>query len=353
MKKKKCGIKRKFIILCIICVIYIVAVIMDVYTKGEIQWISFGKNVLQIVYILYAILFLLSVLWFRISKWWKNWNAIVWVAVITLAIPVMVHFWRFSHEPLTQDTLLSAYTEYLSFIGAFALGYFLYKREEIKNHEELKKKARILYESMEYIQINLHNLDVYIERGETYPIIENWKSIFLDIKHLIHYEVSALGSELQFFFDRIEAINKAIAAGDKERAKNLYFSFIEKEKHSPSAYNYMDAASAFLFVSLDLAQQESWKETEKDLIDRYAEEFFDVVNLRVYNYLLKKHLAYCEADLIEYELVEWLLQNPELNAWVKHPYEKRKITAVIFKIALAMNKKSPNLNYYWGQYSLK
>jgi hypothetical protein len=326
---------------------------MDVYTKGEIQWISLGKKVLKVGYILHIISMFLSLLRFWILKWWKNWNPIFWVVAITLAIPVVVHFWWFSDDPLSQDVVLSAYTEYLSFIGAFALGYFLYKREEIKNHEELKKKARILYESMEYIQVNLLNLDVYIERGETYPILENWKSIFLDIKHLIHYEVSALGSELQYFFDRIAEINKAIVAGDKKRAKKLYLSFEEKEKYSSSAYNAMDAARVLLFVSLDLEQQENWKETEKDRIEKYAEDFFDVVNWRVYNYLFKNHLSSCAADLIECELVDWLLQHPELNAWVTNPYEKRKITAVIFKIALAMNKKSPNLNYYWGEYSLK
>lgn len=108
-----------------------------------------------------------------------------------------------------------------------------------------------------------------------------------------------------------------------------------------------------LDISLNLPQRKPWKEKEKDEIEKYAESFFPVVNLWVYNYLKKNHLSYCDSDQIEYDLVEWLLQHPELKSWVKSPYEKRKITAVIFKILLNMNKKPPNLNYYWSEFNLK
>ena len=102
-----------------------------------------------------------------------------------------------------------------------------------------------------------------------------------------------------------------------------------------------------------MPQHKTWKKTEKEQIKKYADAFFDVVNLRVYNYLIKNHLSSCDLDVIEYELVDWLLQNPELNAWVKHPYDKRKISEVVFLIALSMNKKSPNLNYCWREFSIK
>ena len=81
--------------------------------------------------------------------------------------------------------------------------------------------------------------------------------------------------------------------------------------------------------------------------------FFDVVNSRLYNHLIKNHLTSCDLDDVEYELVDWLLQNPELKAWVKHPYDKRKVSAVLCEIALSINKRSPNLNYYWREFSFK
>jgi len=206
---------------------------------------------------------------------------------------------------------------------------------------------------MQYIQINFDNIDSFIDGGETYPIAENWRSDYLDIKHLVKYDEFALGYELQYFFGRVEAINKAIVAVDKVRAKRLYLDFLQKEKNSASGYNYMDAGSVMLLISLDMPQHNTWKEIEKDRIEEYAEKFFTITDLWIYNYLIKKQLTSCDMDIIKLELVEWLLKNPELSAWVKHSYEKRKITEVIFGIALKMNEKSPNLNYCWREFSLK
>lgn len=288
-----------------------------------------------------------------ISQWWKNWKAIFEVIIITMAIPIIIHFVFFEGETFTQEDLLSAYTEYLSFVGAFALGYFLYKREEIKNLEGLKKKARLIYESMQYIQLNLDNLDSFVERGERYPIDENWRSDYLDIKQLVKYDEPALGDELRYFFNAIESINKAIEAGDKKRAKMVYSNFMQKETHAFSAYNHIEAGTVVLSIAIDLPQQKPWKESEKELINKYAVNFFDVVNNWIHNYLIKNHLDTCDLSRIEGELVEWLLQHPDIKAWVRSPYEKRKITAVIFEIALSMKENSQNLNYCWGAFSRK
>lgn len=356
-RKKLCNSKS------VLLVILILTIIIFVYfSNGVFAQISHivGSNNLKTVcvilicgYFIFEMRSLLFNMKHWVFRWLKNWSVIFWVILITLAIPIGAHFKFFSDKPFAQETLLSAYTEYLSFLGAFALGYYLYKREEIRNFEALKKKARMIYESMQYITINFENIDFFIERGEIYPIPENWRSDYLDIKHLVKYEESALGSELQYFYGRVDSINKAIVAGNKERAQKLYLTFVQKEQYSTSEYNYMNAAEVMLLISLDMPQHKIWKKTEKEQIKKYADAFFDVVNLRVYNYLIKNHLSSCDLDDIEYELVDWLLQNPELNAWVKHPYDKRKISAVVFLIALSMNKKSPNLNYYWREFSFK
>lgn len=356
MKKIKEKKKPSMIPFVLYFIVYAIVIVLDAFTKEANQYLSCLKNLLMVLLALHIIgvfVKLLKVLWPMLSKWCKNWSAVIWTVAITFAIPIVIHFWGYDGESIDQDTLLSIYTEYLSFVGAFALGYFLYRREVIKNEEILKKKARMIYEAMQYIELNFNNIDVYIEQGETYPIPENWRSDYLDIKRLVKYEESALGSELQYFFGRVNSINKAIAAGNKERAKRLYLSFVQKEQYSSTEYNYMNAAEVMLLISLDMPQHKTWKKTEKTQIKKYANDFFTVVNLWVYNYLIKNHLSSCDLDILEYELVDWLLQNPELKAWVKHPYDKRKISAVVSEIALSMNKESPNLNYYWREFSFK
>lgn len=356
MKKKHKSKNNSWISVIVFVLTYVVVVILDAYTKGKnlfINCLMIGMQIIATIYFIISMVLLLKALWPIFSKWYKNWSAIIWVIGVTLAIPVAIHLFFYREETINQDTLISAYTQYLSFVGAFALGYFLYKREEIKNFEVLKKKARLIYESIQYIQLNLDNLDSFVERGEIYPIDESWQSNYLDIKHLVKYDEPALGDELQYFFGRVNSINKAIEAGDKERTQKLYLDFVQKEQYAFSAYNYMEAGFVMLDIALDMRQGKTWKEKEKDQIEKFADEFFGVVNLWVYNYLIKNHLSTCDLTRIESELVERLLQHPELNAWVKNSYEKRKITAVIFSIALLMKEKSPNLNYSWGMFSRK
>ena len=349
--------KRKLDIPVILYILVCVGVAaLDICTGGQNVYIGYLKTVTGVVAILYfvaAIIMLVMVAKPYIIKWFKNWMPVILVIIITLVIPVGVHIIFYQGQVIEESTFLTAFATYLTFVGAFSLGYFLYKREKIRRYEELKKKARLLYETMLYIGLNLKNIDSYIERGETYQMMESWHSDYLDIEHLVKYEETALHSELRFFFSRIDAINKAIKTGDKDRAKRLYLSFEQKEQFSSSEYNYMEAKEILLDISLDIPQRKPWKIKEREQIDKYADRFFDVVNLWVYNYLIKQGLTSCDADVVEYNLVEWLLSNPELRAWVEHPFDNRKITAVISKISLSMNEKSKFLNYYWGTFSLK
>lgn len=357
MKKKKIDIfNTMFGLCCVFSVISIIAAIIDVCTQEELLWVTHIRNgtlILILLCLVVSIVSLLRVMWPMLLKWCKTWSVILWVTTITLTIPCVTHFLFFRGETIDQQAWLSAYTEYLSFFGAFALGYFLYKREEMKSHTALKKKARLMYEAISNIQNDIRHIENFINRGEILQIPENWRSDYLDIKRLVTYDEPGLSNELEYFFGIVGAINKAITEGKQEKAKKIYLDFEQSEKYRYTTYNYMEAAIVLLYISADLPQRKPWKEEEKKQIEKYAEEFFPVVNLWIYNFLIKNHLSSCDFQLIEADLVEWLLKQPKLSAWVKYPYEKRKITAVIFSVALAMKSKSLNLNYCWGQFKLK
>lgn len=353
--------KKAYIIYIVIAIISGIAGFIYEYNGGQKRYFIYLQGAICVIFCGYLFVDLILFVWrlrwnicrWYISRWFKNWSTIVVVIVITLLIPVGIHFKFYCNEPINQDTFMTAYATYLTFVGAFSLGYFLYKREENRHYEELKKKARLLYDNMQYIQINLKNIDYFIESGETYPINTTWKSDYLDIKHLVKYEETALDYEIKYFFNRMEAINKAIEAGNKERAKRLYMDFEEKEKYSISEYNYMEAEGVLLDIALDMPQRKPWKVKEQKTIDKYAEQFFDVVDMWVYNYLIRNNLTSVDNSIVEYSLVEWMLTNPEIKDWVEHEYDKRKVNTVVHKISLEMNSKSKKLNYYWGCYSLK
>lgn len=55
-----------------------------------------------------------------------------------------------------------------------------------------------------------------------------------------------------------------------------------------------------------------WKVKEQKTIDKYAEQFFDVVDMWVYNYLIRNNHTSVDNSIVEYSLVEWMLTNPEI-----------------------------------------
>ncbi|MGN1156662.1 MAG: hypothetical protein ACI4TK_10825 [Agathobacter sp.] len=199
MKKNKKG-KKKTSIILIIYLLSIILAILDVYTKGQKRYLTYlniGTLTFLVVYFIIEIGLLLKAAQPLLFKWFKNWSPIILTIVITLAIPIGIHFLLYDGQAIGQDALITAYATYLTFVGAFSLGYYLYKREEIRRYEALKKKARLLYDTMFDIQIRFRNIEAFIERGETYPIVGNWRSDYLDIKHLVTYKETALDNELK------------------------------------------------------------------------------------------------------------------------------------------------------------
>ena len=343
-------------VLVIYILIYIGIIALDIYTGGcnkYLKWLKMATSAIPYVLLMYVSIDLFKITRHYFRAWLKKWCAIPIVIGITLAIPFGTHLVFYRENKIEEAVLITSYTTYLTFVGAFCLGFFLYKRDEQRRQEVLRKKARLIYESMLKICTNLGNIDGCIKRSDTIITLPSWRTDYLDIKHLVEYEENALYSELDFFFNTVDTINKAIQRGEMKYAKTLYEDFEKREMYWPSAYNYLDALEVLLFISTDMKQCKPWTEGEKKQIKKYADQFFDVVNVWIYNYMLQRGGISCNASEIRYELVDWLLTNPELDAWVKSPYDKRKVSEIVFNISLQMSQRSEKVDFCWGEYSLK
>lgn len=143
--------KKDVILLLIVSLAYIVYVVIDIYIGGQSQYITYciiGVLIIALVYLLINIIQLLMLAKPIIARWIKTWCPPLVVILVTIAIPIATHYAFYRGKEIKQDTFLTAYSTYLTFVGAFCLGYFLYKREENRRYEALKKKARLLYETM-------------------------------------------------------------------------------------------------------------------------------------------------------------------------------------------------------------
>lgn len=289
----------------------------------------------------------------EIVKWIKNWFPVLCIVFITLIIPIVVHFQFYRKEKIEESLFLTTYTTYLTFVGAICLGYFLYRKDERDKEKKLRKKARLLYENIFLISLNLLNIDEYIRWKIVYDILPSWRSDYADIKHLVTYNEPDLYFELEYFFSNIEKINKAIISGEDEAAKKLCSKLKKRESYTSTDYNYNDVEDVLYCIASDEPQKKPWKMREDKNIKKYRKQFFYIVSTWIYNYLLQNKISFCKRQDIEYELADWLATNPILYKWIDDIYGKRKITALISEISLRLSKESEYLDYYWDEYSLK
>lgn len=347
--------KSSFLIYIVFVIINIGIAVADFFFKGN-PYTYYAKILIGIILIGYLLFAVGQIVWVirdSIRKWLKDIAFLIVVIVPTVVVPIAVHFIFYPTNTIDESSWLTSYSDYLTFIGALGLGYFLYKRDEKRREVKIRKKARLLYELMFETSRKFSSLETLAKQGIKLPFSTSWREDYLDICHLIKNEKHSLRFELEFFFNTVNLINSAIEAKDEKRVMQIYENFVKKEQYSRSDYNYTDAVGTLLSASIELPQSKTWKQQNEDKIREYTEEYFDVVNLWVGNYMLKHEMTTCESEVVKYELVDWLITNPELKNWVRSSYEKRKISEVVSRISLDMNKKSDTLSYYWGEYNLK
>lgn len=287
-----------------------------------------------------------------IIRFFQEYLLLIFVAGITFVVPILFHFIFFKDSKLQESDFLSFYGTYLTFFGAFALGYVLYVKDKKKQKAEELKKVRYLYEILSEISKRFLYLDSLVESGIKLPSIV-WQNYYFDVCHLIEYDESSVRSELEFFFDTVERINFYIETHQPQKALTVYEQFRKIEQHQISSYNFMEVESVFLNISLQIKQEKPWKEGCKEEIKRYSEQYFDLINNWIFNYLIEKKVEQCSLQEIEYELTEWLLNNTEMKNWVKHQYDNRKVCSVIMDASCKMRSQSKTLNFVWNEYCLK
>jgi len=277
---------------------------------------------------------------------------IILLFILFLFVPQIVHglFYSYS-EGINEGYIVSYYGDYITFIGTFGLGVFIFFNEQYRNKRELRKKARILYELIRDISSSFAYIDSYFEKGEIIRTDNSWKTYYYEISHLVVHNEFALESEISKLFNTVDRINNAIECKNIDLARRIYNAFKKNEMYDCVEYNLFDAQDVLLAISIGEKPTRPWKNDK--LIDYYANVFFEIIDSWVYNYFIRNNLKSCEFSEIKYELVDWLMFQPDIKKWVKHDYDKRKITQMVLIASVMMNRRSRRIEFVWNIYSLK
>jgi len=349
-----------FILLLLVLIVLIMEVVLLTKNLGSVE--AAIRIVLRSVStILLAILFVGWIFSKIVRK--KYWPIIV-VPVIALIIVIFLVNNYPNGGPIQRNDILSFAGDYLSFLGAFCLGYFIFLKDEARRIDDRRSKVKLLIEMIESAQTDLLRLGNIVTSSNRKTILiavtydENWRVYYHEYEALKGSNFD-LKKTLDYYFIKIEQINNALRQGEYEFAYELHRSYVKSQCYSTSKYNLLEAQLCLQDACTDfnIINSKSWierKETIK-LIEELCGKYYYIIENYIYVWLLRKDSATTseETDLAK-ETTDWLINNsPEIKEIAKFPDDKRIISKVVFNCSLMMNRKSKKVQYVWGEYSLK
>lgn len=317
---------------------------------------------------------LLSIIFSWLWKWKivrKYWPLIVFPAVALVIVIMFVNnIHSESNLSLQRSDILGFCGDFLSFLGAFCLGYFIYVQDCERRIEEKRSKVRLLITQIENANTELLRLNQFYrykksnQLSENQVVVEpilfdsNWFNYYLEYESLKGRN-SDLKSTLSAFFDNIERINIAIKKGNMEFAVEINKRYIDHLNYSTQKYSELEAITCLMAACDDynFCNSKSWLEQEEtiNLINELCKKYYFLIENYVYSWLLKHNQrTTTERDDLNREISDWLLNNsPEIKEIIRFPSERRIISRVVFDCSCKFSRQSKKIDYVWGEYSLK
>lgn len=310
------------------------------------------------------LVFVLFIGWIVYKKIRKKYWPIIVVPILALLLVILIIKNYPDGEKILRNDILSFAGDYLSFLGTFCLGYFIYLQDEAKRIDDKRSKVQLLLEIIESADMDLLRLRniVYSSKREvllnTVTYDENWRMYYHEYEALKGDNFD-LKQTLNLYFLKIEQINNALNKGEYEVAYELYKSYVEKENYSIRKYNSFEAKLCLQNACTDFnfVKCKSWIEDKKTikLINELCGKYYYIIENYIYVWLLRKNITTTsEHEELDKEITDWLINNsPEIKEVAKFPSDKRIINKVVHDCSIMMNSKSEKIQYVWGEYSLR
>lgn len=355
---KKINIKRNILfILCFECFLILALYFVD--RKSMFRSIKYINIILLVIY---AFIEIKSFFFMFIRYMWKKiYGIIVFISVSFISIFIAYMFYKNygSEEILTKGEILSFYGDYLSFLGAFGLGYFIYKKDANSRIEEKKNKVKLLSSCISDVEIQMLKIARYNTKTDIIHYDDKWREYYCEYEVLMKEHDIDLKHKLDYFFNIVDSMNEKIMKNDLDDAKQVYENYIIHEVYSPGKYTMLDAKvliDNIAYYKFNSIKPTLWESQPgvKSKIDKYSIDYFYVVENFIYNYLLNSGKEFVDKRPIDILVVDWLLKNEKLVKDIDSQFDEKKIVyKIVFNIALQLDKKSTRVTYCWGEYSLK
>lgn len=313
---------------------------------------------------------------FRWIKEHLNWLLLPFVPVaVLIVIFLFISLFHFQgNKEITRADVLAFSGDYISFVGAFCLGYFLYLKDLERDRKEKRIQIRLLLDSLEIANRSLMRIRHAVS---TIPEVEDvdkklegkFRTIQYDQRWRLNYYAyeSLMGpnhelkDSIEKFWEMVEYVNDNLQAGKVLNAAEICGEYIKETSiFAIQGYDFLEIS-----LILSSAGNEFWIPTRKGFlyqketikqIENLKEKYYGVIENYIYNYMVKASLTSLENnEEIQRSTVEWLCENSEeIKEYIKFDMtRKRAVSRAVFECSVQFEKSSSRLSYCWGTYSLR
>lgn len=313
---------------------------------------------------------------FRWIKEHLNWLLLPFVPVaVLIVIFLFISLFHFQgNKEITRADVLEFSGDYISFVGAFCLGYFLYLKDLERDRKEKRIQIRLLLDSLEIANRSLMRIKHAVS---TIPEVEDvdkklegkFRTIQYDQRWRLNYYAyeSLMGpnhelkDSIEKFWEMVEYVNNNLQAGKVLNAAEICGEYIKETSiFAIQGYDFLEIS-----LILSSAGNEFWIPTRKGFlyqketikqIENLKEKYYGVIENYIYNYMVKASLTSLENnEEIQRSTVEWLCENSEeIKEYIKFDMtRKRAVSRAVFECSVQFEKSSSRLSYCWGTYSLR
>lgn len=313
---------------------------------------------------------------FRWIKEHLNWLLLPFVPVaVLIVIFLFISLFHFQgNKEITRADVLAFSGDYISFVGSFCLGYFLYLKDLERDRKEKRIQIRLLLDSLEIANRSLMRIKHAVS---TIPEVEDvdkklegkFRTIQYDQRWRLNYYAyeSLMGpnhelkDSIEKFWEMVEYVNNNLQAGKVLNAAEICGEYIKETSiFAIQGYDFLEIS-----LILSSAGNEFWIPTRKGFlyqketikqIENLKEKYYGVIENYIYNYMVKASLTSLENnEEIQRSTVEWLCENSEeIKEYIKFDMtRKRAVSRAVFECSVQFEKSSSRLSYCWGTYSLR
>ena len=271
---------------------------------------------------------------------------------------------KWSDEVLTKADILNFAGQYLTFCGAFCLGFYIFAYEREKSREqqidEIDYFVDVINRSVTD-SINLRNItenalsdDELKGQVGLITTVENWYYYYKKYERL-YRKNSELERAMEIYFSRIEKINRLIKEGLFIEANKLSQDYIRDDYYNTMAYNPSTLLLEIKEASPGFGNRKDWfrQKATKRLVSDICEHYADIIETLIYNYMKTKRLKQANSHNVNIEVTDQMIEMSEyLKSIVVFPNDRRIITKAIEICSYSFPKysKTHRIKLVWGEY---